>query len=484
MPKRRDVLKFGLLAGAAAALPVERLTSAFAQPATATATTAPTVKLFDTPLVVPPVLKPTLTIAGTDYYDITMRVAKQEIIPDLQTTIWGYNGIFPGPTIRARRNRPIVIRQRNKLPGEAAVHLHGGNVPSSSDGLPGQEIAPGNDRYYLYPNRQQATTLWYHDHVHHHEAFNTYQGLTGLYLITDPAEDKLGLPSGKYDVPLVIQDRSFNADGSFRLPDPNLGEFAGEVAVINGRPNPRFTVEQRRYRFRLLNGSSADCLHELTLGSGDTMHVIGTDGGLLAAPVAVSKLPLAPSERAEVIVDFSKYPVGSHVVLNSSVFGTPMQLLRFDIVKSHSGHPKLPSKLVPIQRLKESQAKVHRDFQLNLDLAKGEMVINGKSFDPDRIDIRPKLGSTEVWTIFNGEKPELPIPHVFHTHLVRFQILDRDGNPPAPFESGWKDSVTVMPGERVRIIMRFADHPGRFLYHCHLLGHADAGMMATMFVTP
>ncbi|MEV5965068.1 multicopper oxidase domain-containing protein [Kribbella sp. NPDC051952] len=479
--KRRDVLKLGLLAGAAAAVPAERLTGAFAQRAVAA---GPPVQLFDTPLVVPPVLKPKYSIAGTDYYDVTIKPAVQEILPGLRTPIWGYDGIFPGPTIKTRRNRPIVVRQRNKLPGESAVHLHGANVPSSSDGLPGDEIAPGKDRFYLYPNRQQATTLWYHDHVHHHEAFNTYQGLTGLYLITDPAEDKLGLPSGKYDVPLVIQDRSFNADGTFRIPDPGAGEFFGEVAVVNGKPHPFLQVEQRRYRFRLLNGSSLDTLHELTLGSGDGFHVIGTDGGLLPAPVPVTKLPLAPSERAEVVIDFSRYPVGSHVVLNSSIFGAPMQIMRFDVRKATGPNHRLPSKLVPIQRLKESQAKVRRDFQLNLDKARGEMVINGKTFDPDRIDIKPKLGATEVWTIFNAETPDLPIPHVFHTHLVRFQILDRNGVPPAPFESGWKDSVTVMPGEKVRIIMRFGDFPGRFLYHCHLLGHADAGMMATMLVTP
>ncbi|GAA1592783.1 multicopper oxidase family protein [Kribbella sancticallisti] len=482
MPKRRDVLKYGLLAGAAAALPVERLTSAFTRTATA-AVTSPAAPLFATPLVVPPVLKPTLSIAGTDYYDMTMRTAQQQILPGAKTPIWGYNGIFPGPTIRARKNRPIVIRQHNKLPADAAVHLHGGNVRSSSDGLPGQEIKPGKNRVYIYPNRQQASTLWYHDHVHHHEAFNTTQGLTGLYLITDPAEDRLGLPTGRYDVPMVIQDRSFNPDGSFRLPDPGKGEFFGEVPLVNGRPSPFFEVEQRRYRFRLLNAASSDCLHELTLGAGDSFHVIGTDGGLLTAPVQVNKLPLAPSERVEVIVDFSKYPVGSQIVLASSVFGLPMNLLRFDVKKA-KGQDRLPGKLVPIERLKESKATVHRDFQLNLDPARGEMVINGKSFDPDRIDIRPKLGSTEVWTIHNAESAELPIPHVFHTHLVRFQILDRNGNAPAPFESGWKDSVTLQAGERVRIIMRFGDFPGRYLYHCHLLGHADAGMMATMFVTP
>jgi spore coat protein A len=487
MPSRRDVLKFGVLAGAAAVLPAERLVGVFSGPGPAAAAVAGTPAhstAFTNKLTIPPVLRPRYTSGGTDYYEITMRQGTQEILPGLKTPVWGYDGIFPGPVIRARVNRPVVVRQTNRINADLAVHLHGGKVPSSSDGLPGQEIKPGASRLFTYPNRQRAATLWFHDHVHHHESFNTYQGLNGLYLLEDPAERRLGLPSGRYDVPLMIFDRSINTDGTLRLPDPAKGEFFGDIPVVNGKAQPRFTVEQRRYRFRLLNGSSHDALHTLKLGAGDPLHVIGTDGGLLPAPVKATSVALAPSERVEVIVDFSKYPVGSQVVLNSDIFGkATVQVMRFDVVRA-KGQDRLPSKLMPVERLRPTRSTVQRSFTLGFDPAIGQMQINGKTFDPDRVDIRPRLGTTEVWTVHNADVGALPIPHVFHTHLVQFQILDRNGVAPAPVEAGWKDSVTIPPGEQVRLIMRFTGFPGRFLYHCHLLGHADLGMMGTMQVMP
>ena len=484
MIERRNVLKLGALAAAGIALPAERLTGAFgAKAAAAPAAAAPR---FGVPLTVPRVLEPRFRFGDTDYYDITMRQVTSEIVPGLKTPVWTYDGSFPGPTIKARRGRRAVVRQHNELGEDLAVHLHGGKVPSSSDGMPGDEIKPGDSRYYLYPNKQRASTMWYHDHVHHREAEHTNNGLSGLYLISDAAEQRLGLPSGRYDVPLILQDRFFNADGTMRLADPGLNEFCGDTMLVNGRPFPFFEVEQRAYRFRLLNASSNDCLHNLTLSTGDDFTVIGTDGGLLPAPVRAKTLPLAPAERLEIVIDFSDYPIGQQIVLDTNVLGLiPFPLMRFDVKRKRSGHnPKLPSKLVPIERLRESHAKVRRTFTMNLDRAAGQMVINGKPFDPERIDITPKLGATEIWTVTNGEQADLPIPHVFHTHLVPFQILDRNGAPPAAIESGWKDSVTVQAGETVRLIMRFDGFPGRYLYHCHLFGHADAGMMAQMKVLP
>jgi spore coat protein A, manganese oxidase len=479
MLNRRDLIRLGVLAGAGAVLPIERL----AGTRSARAAAGPAVPVFGVPLSVPPVLRPRFSIGRLDYFEMTTKQARVEILPGTTTPVFGYDGHFPGPTVKTRRGRLAVVRQRNELPEQVAVHLHGGNVPSSSDGIPGDEIRPGGSRTYYYPNRQQAATLWYHDHVHHHEARHTYFGLSGLYLITDPAEDWLRLPAGRYDVPLVIQDRLFNPDGSFRM--PGEGEFFGDTMLVNGRPSPYFEVEQRSYRFRLLNASSLDAIHDLTLDNGATLHVIGTDGGLLPAPVALQRLMLAPSERYDVVIDFSDVELGEQVVLNSKVLGTlDAALLRFDVTKRARGNDRLPEMLVPVRRLSESTATVRREFVLSTDPVARKMLINGKEFDPERIDIRPKLGSTEIWTVVNGEPASLPVPHVFHTHLVRFQILDRNGSPPPAHESGWKDSVTVMPGQKVRLIMKFGDFPGRFLYHCHLMLHADIGMMAQMEVVP
>jgi spore coat protein A len=478
MINRRNLLKLGALAGAAAFLPLERLT---AGSASAALTTGPDVPLFDVPLSIPPVLKPVARRGSVDYYDVTMREANVEILPGTTTPIWGYNGGFPGPTIKARTGRPVVVRQRNKLPEAAAVHLHGGNVPSSSDGLPGHEIQPGSSRDYFYPNKQRAATLWYHDHAHHMESPHSYKGLSGLYQISDHAEENLRLPDGRYDIPLVFQDRFFNADGSFRPAGP--GEFAGNVNVVNGAPFPVLEVEQRPYRFRLLNASALDGLLDLSLSSGEAIQVIASDGGLLPVATPVKNVPLAPSERVEVVIDFSKYPIGSQIELANSLVQTGLSahVMRFDVTRKSPGFHPIPHELVPVQRLRESSALVRRDFKLSFDPGTVKMEINGKEFDPNRIDIKPRLGDTEIWTVTNGDAA-FGVPHVFHTHLVSFQILDRNGQPPAAIEMGWKDSVLIPPGEQVRLIMKFGDFLGKFLYHCHLLTHADLGMMGQMEV--
>lgn len=480
MISRRNLVKLGGLAGAAAIIPAERIVSALgAKPAQA----SPAVELFAQKLRIPQVIERSYRKWGVDYYDVSMREGLAQILPGAKTPIWGYNGQFPGPTFKVEKNRPIKVIQKNKLDKELAVHLHGGNVPSSSDGMPGDEIQPGDSRTYFYPNAQPASTYWYHDHKHGLESFNSYMGLSGYYLLHDKNEDCLDLPSGKYDVPLIIQDRFFNDDNSFRLPVP--GEFAGDVTLVNGVAHPRFDVERRPYRFRLLNGSSMDGLVDLSLDNGAPIYVIGNDGGLLEKPVPVQHLAIAPSERYDVIIDFSKVAVGTKIVLKNAItfFGNRAEVMRFDVTKKAHGHVHpIPKKLVRQHKLDPRRASNFRTFELRSNLELGQMLINGKVFDPARIDIRPKLDATEIWTVRNTEAPELPIPHVFHTHLVRFQILDRDGKPPAAHEAGWKDSVTIEAGSSIRLIMKFGDFTGRYLYHCHLLGHADAGMMAQMEV--
>lgn len=483
MIDRRNLLKLGALSGAVAFAPLGRLTSTPASAATPAAPAAsPSIPLFDRALTIPPVLRPR-RFGNVDFYDISMRETEVEVLPGAKSKLWLYDGSFPGPIIKATAGRPVVVRQNNDLSEQTAVHLHGGNVPSNSDGMPGDEIDPGTSRTYYYPNRQPAATLWFHDHTHMMESAHTYKGLTGMYLISDKAEERLNLPSGKYDVPLVFADRLFNADRTVRMPTP--ADHVGDVNLVNGRPTPVFEVEQRPYRFRLLNASSLDGILALSLSSGDAIQVIGTDGGLLTAPVAVQSVSLSPSERVEVVIDFSKYRTGTQLELRNSAvaLGLSPHVMRFDVTHRarSSSHP-IPQHLVEIPRLRESAAAVKRDFVFKFNRAAVQMEINGKPFDPDRIDIKPRLGDTEIWTVTNGETADLPIPHVFHTHLVRYQVLSRDGKAPGPLETGWKDSILINPGETVRLIMKFGDFTGRYLYHCHLLDHADIGMMAQMEV--
>jgi len=215
------------------------------------------VRAFSQSLSFPPELSPTSTDATTDYYNISMQATAKQIVAGGLTTIWGYNGIFPGPTIKARRNRRVVVRHTNNLSVNTSVHLHGGHTPPNSDGYPTDYIAPGSFRDYVYPNDQLPATLWYHDHTMDFTGRNVYNGLAGFYILTDDLEDALPLPRGRYEIPLVIQDRTFNADGSLSYNNSGntrINGFHGEQILTNGTIQPYHFVERPKYRFRILTG--------------------------------------------------------------------------------------------------------------------------------------------------------------------------------------------------------------------------------------
>jgi spore coat protein A len=446
---------------------------------------SPPVIPFQAAFRTPPVLAPTRADADTDYYEITMRPAVVEILPGRRTTIWGFNGEFPGPTIKARSGRRVVVRQRNELPDATpSIHLHGGHVEPGSDGYPTDVIALGATRDYVYPNLQIASTLSYHDHEMHHTGRNVYMGLFGAYLIGDDVEAALNLPSGAYDVPVILQDRAFRTDGSLLYAHDGMG-FVGDVILVNGVPHPRFEVAARRYRLRLLNGSNARD-YELSLSSGQEFTQIATDGGLLPRPVRRTTIPLFPFERVEVVVDFSEVPVGSQVILrNGSDVGRTGQVMLFDVTRQEPDPSTVPAELRPLERLDVRSAVATRDFVLGMDMPTGAngrhtWHINGQTFDPARVDATPVLGSTEIWRFQNRAM----MAHPIHVHLDMFQILDRNGAPPSEAESGWKDTVTLAENETVRVLVRFTDYHGLYMVHCHNLEHEDNGMMAQFNVLP
>ncbi|GAA0236653.1 hypothetical protein GCM10009000_060190 [Halobacterium noricense] len=313
---------------------------------------SPHVERFQVSLPVPPVLKPEHTDETTDYYELTQRAATTEILPGYETTIWGYDGVFPGPTIEARRDREVVITQKNELPVPVSTHLHGGVTPPESDGYPTDLIFPPDldhdeipdhhvagtvggvthgEKEYRYPNGQRPATLWYHDHRMDFTGPQVYKGLAGFYIIRDDAEDDLPLPSDERDVPLMIADRTFREDGELYYPsiDPTLlgepgvlastgfrmvsGVF-GDTNLVNGAPWPRMDVANAAYRFRILNASNARA-YELALSNGAPIVQIGSDGGLLTEPISHDTLVVSQGERFDVIVDFSEYPVGTEVTL-------------------------------------------------------------------------------------------------------------------------------------------------------------------------
>ena len=212
---------------------------------------------YQVDLQLPPTLVPVSSSGTEDRYELTIREGRAEIIPGTLTPVYGYDGVYPGPTIRARKGRTSVVQVTNGLSFNQNIHLHGGLVPAAVDGHPMQLIAPGGSFDYTYPNVQDAATLWYHDHAHGLSARTMFYGLAGFYIVEDDLERSLELPSGDFDVPLVIQDRAFNEDGSLRYTE-NVDEgFMGDTIVVNGSVSPRFAVKRALYRLRFLNASNA-----------------------------------------------------------------------------------------------------------------------------------------------------------------------------------------------------------------------------------
>jgi spore coat protein A len=520
---------------------------------------------FVDPLPILGVLSPTGSIGGVALYDVNMKQFKAKLHRDLPpATLWGYNGFYPGPTFEVRTGRPIAVRWRNSLPlihplpidptihgaeryidGQpnpqvrTVVHVHGARVMPDSDGYPEAWFTNGFGRtgpffstqVYQYPNEQPATTLWYHDHALGSTRLNVYMGLSGFFLIRDDAEAGLNLPSGAYEIPLMIQDRMLNPDGTLFYPvqpggDPNtmvppvwVPEFFGDIVLVNGKVWPRLKVEARKYRFRIVNASNARFYH-LTLNQasssgeglgnpGPLFYQIGTDEGFLPAPVPLDDLTIAPAERFDLVIDFTGLE-GQYFVLNNDAPApypgggevVPTDVMLFQVTpRTRPDTSSLPSRLVDVPLLKTNSATAVRDLVLvEYDSDFGNPIIgliNDRWDGP--VTETPRAGATEIWRIINTTGDAHPI----HVHLVRFQIVDRrafDVNrfpqqlqltgppkePPPNERPAFKDTVKSFPGEVTRIIAKF-DLPSaaqgirgqsfRYVFHCHILEHEDNEMM-------
>jgi len=431
--------------------------------------------------------------------------------------VWGYEGyegIFPGPTIKARHGRTTVIRHLNRLAIPTVVHLHGGATPSESDGFPTElQIPDGHPSYvlqsamcdvtpsssdpghgdrsrssnstrtYVYPNKQRAATLWYHDHAMGFNGRNIYMGLAGLYLIEDEEEAALPLPRGICDIPLMLFMRTFGADGALVYNSVGHTGAQGDVMLVNGAPWPRLEVARRKYRFRILNASNATTFR-LALSSGKPLVQIATDGGLLPEPVTSPSIPLAMAERVEVVIDFAEYSSGSTLVLqNLEMAGVLGKIMRFDVTGPEvHDDSSVPQRLATMTALRPEAAVRTREFRFGgitaFNMPPVAWAINGNRFDPCRVDAAPRLGDTEIWHFYNSPSRFHSRIHPPHIHLVQFQILERNGKAPYSHETGWKDTLRLEPGEDARVIMRFGGYKGRYILHCHNLEHEDYEMMA------
>ncbi|GAA1023667.1 spore coat protein A [Acrocarpospora pleiomorpha] len=466
---------------------------------------------FTRRLTVPPVLRPTSVTDG-ERYDVVQRVGQADILDGVSTPIWGYNGIFPRPTLRTRRGRPVTVTHRNELPVPTVVHLHGGHTPAAHDGYPTDFLLPEamrdhrghhagavtvRHRQYEYPMNQPAATLWYHDHRMDFTGPGVWRGLAGFHLITDDEEEALPLPSGPRDLPLMIADRAFDRDGSLLYPSvsddlldtpgvtpPYQAGVLGDVILVNGQPWPVTDVDGARYRLRLLNASNAR-RYRLRLDppppGGGTLVQIASDGGLLPAPITHDHIDLAPAERMDVIVDFSRWAPGQRVTLINE-FGDDRTglVMRFRVGDRASDDTRIPERLAgDYPTLLRSDATVTRSMVFQSQDVNGthRWLINGEPYHPDHIHARPRLGSTEIWQLVGD------LHHPVHLHLSHFQVLARGTGEPRPTDHGWKDTLDLLPGELAEIIIPFADYPGTYVFHCHNLEHEDMMMMGNFSVT-
>lgn len=490
---------------------------------------SPHIDKFQAPLQILKPLEPSLRKEAsgdrpaTDYYDITMQKQRLGVAFDAQgnplkfAEFWTYNGTVPGPLIRQKLGRQSCIRYTNLLGEDAkgkdictSIHLHGMPSLPQYDGYAEDLIFGNQYKDYYYPN-SRASSLWYHDHAVHNTSRNVYMGLAGMYIVEyadkDFCGDKSLLPAGEFEIPLVIQDKSFE------IPDPSKsnewrlifndrqrqGVYA-DVVLVNGRAYPTLKVKRQKYYFRLLNGS-ASRTYQLTLSQDsdrlaptqDALFVVGSDAGLLAGPVplnAPQSLRIGIGERYGLVIDFAQLPPETTKVylwdtgFASNIGSLSQAVMQFELEGDRIPTPALPKRIgkVPLNaeliRLRNDRLKLagqpitrsDRSFRFGRSR---DWTINGKTWEPNRVDGNPGLWDVEIWEITNTGGWVHPV----HIHLIDFQIIDRNGQEPRAYEKGWKDVVVVGELETVRVIASFNPQPGKYMIHCHNIVHEDHDMM-------
>lgn len=425
------------------------------------------------------------TILGTD--PLIAQKGQDALMSNAKVNVLGYRNGLLGPTIRVQKGAVVNIPFQNKMAEHTNVHWHGLVIPAEMDGHPESMIMPNESFKFQYTVNQQAGINWYHPHVHQLTSKQVTQGLAGLFIVESPEEKALNLPSGNYEVPLIIQDKRLNADGTIKY-NPTMMEvmngYMGDNIFVNGTNKPYLEVANRYYRFRVLNGSSAR-IYNLALSNGADFYVIGSDSGMLLQPEKVKTLMVSSGERADILIDFSAMKVGEILYLTNEIFSTmgtaqgtqAFKIMSFNVSKQETDTFKIPSVLIPFTKLSGSTKT--RSFALTMDMMAmntgGMHKINGKVYSASRIDETVTLGATETWEFDNSTGDE---PHPMHIHGVQFQVVARTGgrNGILPQEKAWKDTVLVAPKEKVQVIMKF-EQKGKFVFHCHNLEHEDDGMM-------
>ncbi|KAF1837542.1 Cupredoxin [Decorospora gaudefroyi] len=457
--------------------------------------------IFQTELPIPEVKAKTYTYRNEttgneiDFYEVDVRPFYQQVYPGLKPArLVGYDGMSPGPTFKMTRGREAIVRFKNHGDKDLSVHLHGSFSRAPFDGWAEDTTKVGQYKDYYYPNKQSGRTMWYHDHAVHHTAENAYFGQAGFYILTDPAENGLGLPSGPYDVPLGLASKQYNRDGTLFDPKDETDSLYGDVIHVNGQPWPFMNVEPRKYRFRILDTSISRAF-KITLEDDRStklpFHVIAADTGLMTKPVKTDNLEISMAERWEIVVDFSAYK-GKNVTMKNARdvqadedYNSTNKIMRFVVgskVTTQDGNGELPSSLRTVQ-FPPRKNGIDKSFKFGR--TNGQWMVNGVTFSDvkNRILAKPQRGAVEVWELENSSGGW---SHPVHIHLVDFQILTRTGGKRGvlPYEKeAMKDVVLLGRNEKVTVIARYAPYDGVYMFHCHNLIHEDHDMMAAFNVT-
>jgi len=495
---RRDFLRAGVASGFAGALGA---CSSDGAPE-ATARQAAAAEPSSLGLYRPPVVSPE---------GLTLRVRQitAETAPGVNSSVLSYGDGPIGPTIDVRRGQRATIEMINEIGESSIVHWHGLRPPEVADGHPRYAVDPGETYRYDFEVDEPAGLYWYHSHAHMRTGPQVYFGLAGLFIVRDQAEAALGLPTGDREIALALQDKRLDATGQLiynPMGHQMMEGFLGDLPFINGARPARVEVDSALYRLRVLAAANAR-IYRLGLSDGRPLTVVGSDAGFFERPIDLPFVDMGTGERADLLVDFSGLPVGTVVTLRSLDFpnpsagmgmgmgrgmgmmggmmgglglrqGAPIDLVEFVVAREVREESRVPTSLVSLPSPDRRAASREREF--HFQSAMMSHTINGRPFEMDRIDERVPFGATEVWRFVN----DAPFPHPVHLHATHFRVLSRTGGRGTvfPWESGWKDTVLVYPGEQVEVIATFDRHPGLFLLHCHNLEHEDMGMMMNFLV--
>lgn len=534
MTTRREALNIlgagGLVLGAPYLLTSRKgalIADAYGQMASGGTPASPPTAPFVAPLPIPAIKVPVTTLSpapdtsqfqyynqypAKELYDVEVKEALHSFHPSLPLNpVWGYDGQFPGSMFHARYGKPMIVRFRNNLPASGTgfgdpniiTHLHNGHSAGDSDGFTGDFYGPSTYKDHHYPHmlaggdpNQALGTLWYHDHRIDFTAANTYKGLAGPFVLFDEVDSgdetdsnyrALRLPSGQYDVPIFLADKQFDANGALVFSQTDLNGFVGDRFTVNGAIQPFFKVARRKYRFRFFNGGPSRW-YGIKLSTGQSFHLIATDGNLLDRPTSLTRFVHSPGERFDIIIDFSQYKIGDQIILQNDVaqsdgrgptstLSTPIQLMRFDVDRDAADPSQVPPTLRTLPPI--PTPTVTRNWQFsNMG---GAWTVNGRLFDLNRVDATIRRGTVEQWNLQGMGMWAHPI----HLHMEEFRVLPRGSAALQALERGRKDIVQLGGGggmglgvpSSASIIVQFRDMTGKYVMHCHNTVHEDHAMM-------